>query len=209
MLRSQVSYVRDFLQIIGLLALLIGGVGIINTMQVLLRRRRIEIAMLKTEGYRQSDLYSLFGLEAALLGLIGGVVGSAAGGRRQLRRQDHRREHRTAASGPTVDPLTVASGVAIGFVTALIFGILPIVQSSQVRPQSVLRELPEGSTASSVLLTIVLVALLGALFFVLSAVILGNIGLALIIVMIGGVVLADPEWGLYPGGVPGEPAAGS
>ena len=71
--------IRYFLQIVGLLALLIGGVGIVNTMQVLLRRRRIEIAMLKTTGYRRGDLYALFGLEAALLGLVGGVVGAAAG----------------------------------------------------------------------------------------------------------------------------------
>ncbi len=63
----------------GLLALLIGGVGIINTMQVLLRRRQTEIAMLKTAGYRQRDLFALFGLEAALLGMIGGAIGAAAG----------------------------------------------------------------------------------------------------------------------------------
>jgi predicted lysophospholipase L1 biosynthesis ABC-type transport system permease subunit len=44
--QQQVDIVRKFLQIVGLLALLIGGVGIINTMQVMLRRRRIEIAMI-------------------------------------------------------------------------------------------------------------------------------------------------------------------
>src|SRR5579884_91991 len=63
---NQVQNIRYFLQIVGLLALLIGGVGIMNTMQVLLRRRQTEIAMLKTTGYRQRDLYLLFGLEAAL-----------------------------------------------------------------------------------------------------------------------------------------------
>ena len=71
--------IRYFLQIVGLLALLIGGVGIVNTMQVLLRRRQIEIAMLKTAGYRRGDLYALFGVEAGLLGLLGGIVGAAAG----------------------------------------------------------------------------------------------------------------------------------
>src|SRR5256886_3957667 len=75
--QNTVDFIKKFLEIAGLLALLIGGVGIINTMQVLLSRRRIEIAMLKTTGYRRFDLYLLFGLEAALLGLIGGVVGAA------------------------------------------------------------------------------------------------------------------------------------
>ncbi|MBF6591665.1 MAG: ABC transporter permease, partial [Ktedonobacterales bacterium] len=62
--QGQVQQIRYFLQIVGLLALLIGGVGIINTMQVLLRRRQTEIAMLKTAGYQRRDLYTLFGLEA-------------------------------------------------------------------------------------------------------------------------------------------------
>src|SRR5207244_4448995 len=70
--QSQVDQIRLFLRIVGLLALFIGGIGIINTMQVLLRRRQVEIAMLKTTGYRQVDLYALFGLEAALLGIVGG-----------------------------------------------------------------------------------------------------------------------------------------
>ena len=35
--------------------------------------------MLKTAGYRRRDLYALFGLEAALLGLCGGMAGAALG----------------------------------------------------------------------------------------------------------------------------------
>src|SRR5256885_4886997 len=77
--QSQVDQIRLFLRIVGLLALFIGGIGIINTMQVLLRRRQVEIAMLKTTGYRRGDLYVLFGLEAALLGLIGGLLGTGLG----------------------------------------------------------------------------------------------------------------------------------
>src|SRR5205085_5124541 len=64
--QAQVDFIKKFLEIAGLLALLIGGVGIVNTMQVLLSRRKIEIAMLKTTGYRRFDLYLLFGLEAGL-----------------------------------------------------------------------------------------------------------------------------------------------
>ncbi|HLZ58023.1 MAG TPA: FtsX-like permease family protein, partial [Ktedonosporobacter sp.] len=71
--QREVDQVQLFLRIVGLLALFIGGIGIINTMQVLLRRRQVEIAMLKTTGYRRVDLYGLFGLEAALLGAIGGA----------------------------------------------------------------------------------------------------------------------------------------
>ena len=59
--QSSIDSINKFLEIAGLLALLIGGVGIVNTMQVLLSRRKTEIAMLKTTGYRRKDLYLLFG----------------------------------------------------------------------------------------------------------------------------------------------------
>src|SRR5262249_45866670 len=58
--QSEVQMVSYFLQIVGLLALLIGGVGIGNTIRVALRRRRLEIAMLKTGGYRRRDLFGLY-----------------------------------------------------------------------------------------------------------------------------------------------------
>src|SRR5256714_3265055 len=76
--QSSIDLISKFLEIAGLIALLIGGVGIVNTMQVLLSRRKTEIAMLKTAGYHRKDLYLLFGLEAGLLGLVGGIVGAAA-----------------------------------------------------------------------------------------------------------------------------------
>src|SRR5205085_2576224 len=109
----------------GLLALFIGGVGIINTMQVLLSRRQIEIAMLKTTGYRQRDLYALFGLEAALLGIIGGVIGTGAGiGGSYLVRAVV--ENAFFLHLPIIwDTLTLISGLLIGLATALILACCP------------------------------------------------------------------------------------
>ena len=82
--KNSVQNIRYFMQVAGLLALLIGGIGIINTMQVVLRRRHMEIAMLKTVGYQRHDLVNLFGLEASILGFIGGIVGAGRGYRSQL-----------------------------------------------------------------------------------------------------------------------------
>ena len=167
---DQIDY---FLEIAGLLALLIGGVGIINTMQVLLSRRNTEIATLKTVGYRRFDLTVLFGLEASLLGLIGGVVGA------------------TAAIGVSyivrvlvinlginiifqLNPWTLAGGVAIGFGSALIFGLMPIVQAANIRPLSVIREIAARKSVSSSLLTLALLIIFSVLFCALAIVILKN-----------------------------------
>src|SRR5260221_4196564 len=187
--QAQVDQIRLFLRIVGLLALFIGGIGIINTIQVLLRRRQIEIAMLKTTGYRQVDLYALFGLEAALLGIIGGVLGTLVGlGVSYLVRGIVDRAFFIHL--PIVlDALTLASGLLIGVATALIFGLLPIVQASQVRPLSVLRELHERGQVSSRLITFVLLIVLSLLFVVLASAILGDVVTAAIAVYGGAGVI--------------------
>ncbi|HCI82615.1 MAG TPA: hypothetical protein DHW02_23315, partial [Ktedonobacter sp.] len=172
--QASIDNVRYFLEIAGLLALLIGGIGIVNTMQVLLSRRKTEIAMLKTTGYRRFDLYLLFGLEAAMLGLIGGVIGSfAATGVSYLVRNLVQQTFQLNIPF-VINPINVLGGVAIGLVTALIFGLLPIVQAANIRPLNVIRDMPEGSGVGSVLLTIVLLVILSILFCGLAIVILNN-----------------------------------
>src|SRR5579885_1311766 len=171
--QSSIDMVNKFLEIAGLLALLIGGVGIVNTMQVLLSLLKTEIAMLKTTGYRRVDLPLLFGLEAGLLGLIGGVVGAAAaiGVSFVVRGL---MQNLGIAVPFLLNLWTVAGGVAIGLVTALIFGLMPIVQAANIRPLNVIRELSEGRGKSGLFLTAALLLILSVLFCGLAIVILNN-----------------------------------
>ena len=170
--QSSVDLISSFLKIAGLLALLIGGVGIINTMQVLLSRRKTEIAMLKTTGYQRKDLYLLFGLEAALVGLIGGIVGSAgATGVSYIVRG--LMENFGINVSFSLNPWIIGGGVLIGCATALIFGLMPIVQAANVRPLQVIRQLDDKNVSGKVL-TILLLILFSLLFCILAIVILNN-----------------------------------
>jgi len=172
--QDTIDNIRKFLEIAGLLALLIGGVGIVNTMQVLLSRRKIEIAMLKTTGYRRFDLYLLFGLEAGLLGLLGGIVGAGAAiGVSYLVRNVVQSSFGLMIPF-LLDWPTIGGGIMIGLATALIFGLLPIVQAANIRPLNVIREMPERWGASSIFLTLILLLLLTVLFCILAIVILNN-----------------------------------
>ena len=177
--QAQVDFIKKFLEIAGLLALLIGGVGIVNTMQVLLSRRKIEIAMLKTTGYRRFDLYLLFGLEAGLLGLVGGVVGAAAAVGVSYLVRNIVQQVFPIQIPFFLDPIIIGGGVLIGLVTALIFGLLPIVQAANIRPLNVIRELPGGNRVGSILLTIGLLLLLSVLFCALAIVILNDVVLGI------------------------------
>ncbi len=175
--QAEVAGIRTFLRIIGLLALLIGGVGIINTMQVLLRRRLLEIAMLKTMGYRQRALLRMFGLEAGLLGVAGGVIGALAGIGASVLVKTLVARAFDLVIPTTIDPITVLSGVGIGVVAALIFGLLPIVQNSAGRPMAVLRE-TTGQGRRITFGAAGLLLLLFAGFFALAFGILGDASVA-------------------------------
>jgi len=188
--RAQVDGIGAFLRVVGLLALLIGGIGIVNTMQVLLRRRRLEIAMLKTMGYRGRDLMTMFGLEAALLGLLGGFLGAAAGVGFSFLVAALVARAFFLTLPTTIDPGTVATGVAIGVATTLIFGLLPIARTSAIRPLAALRDVPEPGGARRALSSVGLVALLGVLFFLLALGILRNPPIAVAVVGGAGLALA-------------------
>jgi ABC-type antimicrobial peptide transport system permease subunit len=162
-------------ELAGLLALLIGGLGILNTMRVLLARRTIEIAMLKTAGYSRSNLALLFGIETGVLGFVGGVLGTGAA---------------MAVSYGVVttllvvpvpfqpDPWILGGGIALGTVTALSFGLLPIVQSAHIRPIQVIRERTDSGPGSSRISTVALYGVVALLFSLLASVILQNVVLA-------------------------------
>jgi predicted lysophospholipase L1 biosynthesis ABC-type transport system permease subunit len=177
--QQEVTSILSFLRAIGLITLLLAGTGIVNTMRVLLRRRTTEIALLKASGYRHTDLYALFGLEAGLLGLLGGLVGAAAGIGASFVLKGAVENALALALPLTIDPTIVAAGVLVGVVTALIFGLLPIVQASQVRPLVVLRELTEGSRTATWAVTVALALLVAGLFYALALAILQDAVLAL------------------------------
>ncbi|HEX7733672.1 MAG TPA: FtsX-like permease family protein [Ktedonobacteraceae bacterium] len=170
--KSNLDMITKFLEITGLISLLIGGVGIINTMQVQLSRRKTEIAMLKTAGYHRKDLFLLFGLEAGLLGLIGGIIGSAAAiGVSAIVRVFI--ENLGTNITFVLDPWIIGSGVLTGCATALIFGLLPIAQAANVRPLHVVRE-QEAHSLGNMALTSVLLVVLSLLFCGMATVLLQN-----------------------------------
>jgi predicted lysophospholipase L1 biosynthesis ABC-type transport system permease subunit len=129
----------DFIVVLGLGALLIGGVGIMNTMLVMVRRRTIEIAALKTFGLKSRQIALLFLAEGLLLGLAGSVLGSIIG---VLLSGVVNRYGETFLQQQIVwklYPEALLYGFALGMVITTIFGLAPILSALGIRPAIILR----------------------------------------------------------------------
>ncbi len=131
--------VGRFIVAMGLGALLIGGVGIMNTMLVLVGRRTMEIAALKTFGLKGRQVAALFAAEAVVLGIVGSLLGVVVGlllsrvvnayGEAFLQQTLPWRIHSEA----------VIYGLSLGLVVTLVFGVLPVLTATRVRPGLILR----------------------------------------------------------------------
>ncbi len=172
---SQVDQIlRYLLTGTGLLGLLLGAVGVANTMQVLLARRRREIATLKTLGYQQEHLLALFATEAVMLGVLGSALGVALGLTLAYGLMNLIAQTMPFLLSYEIRPVAAAGGVLVGTLTTLIFGMVAIVRASDVRPSMLLRDLPPALTKHRRAQTIGLYAALLVVFALLSSVVLGS-----------------------------------
>lgn len=129
----------SFIVIMGLGALLIGGVGIMNTMLVLVRRRTEEIAALKTFGLKGRQVAMMFIAEALLLGVVGSLIGGGVG---VLLSGLANAYGSTLIQQPLVwrfYPEAVAFGFVLGVIVTVVFGVLPVLTAVKVRPGIILR----------------------------------------------------------------------
>ncbi len=74
---SLMGQVDTFLLMTVSLALLVGIVGIVNTMLMSTTERFMEFGVLRTNGWSQANILTLITLESAYLGLLAGMVGCA------------------------------------------------------------------------------------------------------------------------------------
>ncbi len=73
------STISAFLAGIAGISLLVGGVGVMNTMFTSVLERTKEIGVMKAVGAKNSHVLSIFLIESGLMGLVGGIVGTLLG----------------------------------------------------------------------------------------------------------------------------------
>jgi len=132
--------VQIFVYIIAGISLLVGGIGIMNTMYTAVVERTKEIGIMKSIGATNSTIFSLFFIESGLLGTIGGIIGiiigfSAATGLAFAGRLILKTELIAAHF-----PLSLIIGALLfSFIIGSVFGTIPAIQASKLNPVDAMR----------------------------------------------------------------------
>jgi putative ABC transport system permease protein len=180
----------------GILGLLVGGIGIANTMQVLLTHRREEVAILKTLGYSRQHMVALFTVETALIGLIGSTLGVALAVVLS-RALVHMVERIVTLFLPwRFSPWVGIGGLFVGVTTTVLFAMNAILQASDVRPAALFRHMLPSRRRW--VRTAVLYGLLAIPFGAITSLILGSVlkGIGVLLLALGGLI----GFGLLLGG---------
>jgi putative ABC transport system permease protein len=122
------------------ISLIVGGIGIMNTMYTSVLERTKEIGTMKAVGARNSDVLTLFVIESALLGMVGGLLGVLTGFGLSKIVETVARQALGTATFTTFFPLELIAGAmlfSIGIGT--ISGVLPAMQASRMKPVDALR----------------------------------------------------------------------
>jgi ABC-type antimicrobial peptide transport system permease subunit len=182
-LREQNQELSDLLtQLVttmGLVSLLIGGIGIINTMLVVVGRRTLEISVLKTLGLQGCQITVMFLVEALLLGLVGSALGVGLGVGLLGVLQGVAERVFVQALAFKLYPEALAIGFVMGVLVTLVFGFLPTLAAAKVRPSVVLQPDLAGLPKAGRALSAGVVALLTAVIGLLVGQILGRVGLGM------------------------------
>ena len=129
-----------FLLGIGAISMLVGGIGIANTMYTSVVERQKEIGTMKAVGARNEDILSIFVIEAGILGLFGGFLGVIVGiiiskGIEYVARVMFGVDMLRASMSPWI----IFGSLAFAFVVGVLSGFFPSYNASKLKPVDALR----------------------------------------------------------------------
>jgi putative ABC transport system permease protein len=121
------------------IAIIVGGIGITNTMYTSVRERTREIGIMKAIGATNEAILAIFLFEASIIGLAGGIGGTILGLLTAWLVQACGQVHPVFYFTASFSPWIVIFGLSFSFFVGCLAGILPARRAAKLRPIDALR----------------------------------------------------------------------
>ncbi len=139
---DQIGKVLGVMQVvlvgIAAISLLVGAIGIMNSMYTSVLERTKEIGIMKAIGARNAHILQIFLMESGLIGLVGGLFGTALGTGMALAVAPIAKSAGFTLN-ITIEPSVVLFGLLFAFALGVLSGILPAYQASKLKPVDALK----------------------------------------------------------------------
>jgi len=143
-LTESIDQLSDFLGVVGLVALLLGGIGVASGVHAFVARKIDTVAVLRCLGATSRQVLIIYVLQAAVMGLVGAAVGAALGVAIQYALPLTVRDFLPVDVTVSLAPKAILVGLALGVWVAMVFALRPLLALRNVSPLQALRRDLDG-----------------------------------------------------------------
>lgn len=133
MKEEMLGTITSFLTAIAAVSLLVGAIGIANTMFTSVLEKTKQIGIMKAIGAKNNDILIIFVLHAALIGLIGGIIGIGLGYLCSMLLS------MLLGSQTIVGVMSIVYSLGVSIAAGVLAGLVPAYQASKLKPVDALR----------------------------------------------------------------------
>ncbi|PIN79422.1 hypothetical protein COV16_04325 [Candidatus Woesearchaeota archaeon CG10_big_fil_rev_8_21_14_0_10_34_8] len=142
-LLKQIGDILGIIQIvlasIASISLLVGAIGIMNSMFTAVLERTREIGVMKAIGATRRDILTIFLIEAGLMGTAGGIIGALVGTGMAFLVEYGAKLAGYSLSSVHIDINILLGAILFSFLIGSIAGIIPAYRASSLKPVDALR----------------------------------------------------------------------
>lgn len=139
-INSILNGIKIFIVIIASISIVVGVIGITNTMTTSVLERRKDIGIMKAIGAKNSQIFSMFLVESGLLGLVGGVLGIIFGIFLASLGTIALQNFINTEVSLKIDLFLIFSSLFASFLIGAAAGAIPALQASKLKPIETIRE---------------------------------------------------------------------
>jgi putative ABC transport system permease protein len=136
---SILTGVQIFIVMIAMISIIVGAVGIINTMTTAVLERKKQIGIMKAIGARNEDIFLQFFIESGMMGLIGGMVGVIIGVVIGYIGTAGINSFIGSESSPQINFILIFLTLLGSFMIGSVAGIIPAMKAARQNPVDALR----------------------------------------------------------------------